>query len=71
MPSVGPKTDPLGDLSARPGTRPSKTDCQKQGKKDDKKKKKPKHQRSVCHRGTYIEKASGLLKFKKEIIPCQ
>jgi hypothetical protein len=35
-----------------------------------KKKPKPKKPRTVCYKGSYQEKAKGLLKFRREQIPC-
>jgi hypothetical protein len=69
-PSLNPFADPYGETS--PGTQPTNIDCQTtktQDKKDKKKQKKK--QRNVCHRGTYVELKSGLLKFKKATIPCR
>jgi hypothetical protein len=52
-------------------TQPTSVDCQatKTGQKNKKQQKKKK--RSICYRGVYEERASGLLKFRKERIPCR
>jgi len=52
------------------GEVPTKVDCQPGGN-NKKKDKKQRHERSVCHRGTYVELKSGLLKYRKETIPCR
>lgn len=39
--------------------------------KSPKKQKKKREPRSVCYRGTYTEKANGLIKHRKEKVPCQ
>jgi hypothetical protein len=54
-----------------PNERPSPataSDCQSKSSKKSKKKRKP---RDVCYRGVYEERANGLLKFKREKIPCR
>jgi len=38
--------------------------------KKEKKKKNKRKDRSVCYRGTYVEKARGLLKTRRERVPC-
>jgi hypothetical protein len=38
---------------------------------DQKKKKQQKKKRTVCYRGVYYERASGLTKFRREQIPCR
>lgn len=64
----GPLTRPNAPGVSSPSTRDNGCDCGggKQGKK-----RKPKKPRDVCYRGTYEELRSGLLKFRKEKIPCR
>lgn len=69
FPMPGTRGQPAPEALPQGGTKPDETDCQRsKGKGKDKKQK---HRRTVCHRGTYVELASGLLKFKKETIPCR
>jgi hypothetical protein len=54
----------------QPGEAPSSKDCQATETKQGQKKKKRK-KRNVCYRGTYEERANGLLKWRKERIQCR
>jgi hypothetical protein len=65
----GPGTEPKPEEA----TQPSTTDCQAvcTQQKDKQKQKKQKKTRNVCYRGVYYERKSGLLKFKRERIPCR
>lgn len=62
---VGTLTLPLPQPTPREEL--DKCDCRR---KQDKPKK-PKKPRDECYRGTYIEKANGLIKHRKDKIPCQ
>jgi len=70
LPLTGPQTDPLpspaGPGYTPPyGTQTSNCDC------GPKKKRKPAKPRTECYKGSYVEKARGLSKTKREKIPCQ
>lgn len=67
-PDMSPGAQPAEQTQG--ATQPNQVDCQGQQQKNKDKKKKKKT-RNVCHRGTYVELKSGLLKFKKEQIPCR
>jgi len=68
-PLTAPTVDPLGS-PAGPGytppysTRTSECDCKP-------KKRKPAKPRTECYKGSYVEKARGLTKTKREKVPCQ
>jgi hypothetical protein len=70
LPLTGPQTDPLPS-PAGPGytppysTRTSECDCA------PKKKRKPATPRTECFKGSYVEKARGLTKTKREKVPCR
>lgn len=49
----------------------AETDPCKKCKAKEKEKRKKRSSRSVCYRGTYIERSKGLIKSRKEQIPCQ
>ncbi|MBA0085964.1 MAG: hypothetical protein HRJ53_13275 [Acidobacteria bacterium Pan2503] len=66
-PGFSPASAPLE--ATQPGVAPNQTDCQ--STKTDQKKKGKKKTRNVCWRGTYEERKSGLLKWKKERITCR
>ena len=57
--------------ATQPGTAPNANDCQNTGQQQKQKKKQKKKSRNVCYRGTYEERRSGLLKFRKEQITCR
>jgi hypothetical protein len=69
-PLTAPTVDPLGS-PAGPGytppysTRTSECDCK------PKKKRKPATPRTECYKGSYVEKARGLTKTKRERVSCQ
>lgn len=63
-PDVQPEPLPIG----KP-TKPDTTDCQ--CTKPDKKDKKKRKTRDVCHTGTYVELKNGLLKYRRREIPCR
>lgn len=67
-PLFAPK--PLEATQTEPGVAASPTDCQAT-KTGQQKKKQKKKSRNVCWRGTYEERKSGLLKWKKERIACR
>lgn len=65
-PWLDPTLDPDGRF-APPRADADRCNCAPE-KKDRKKKRKP---RNICFRGTYTEKSNGLIKRRKEQIPCQ
>lgn len=69
-PTVSPFENPLLTDFAPPTTPPPETDtckCDK-GKKKKKKKREP---RTVCYRGTYVQRAKGTTFTPKEQVPCE
>jgi hypothetical protein len=70
FPALSPPVEaPPTDIPSG-GTHATANDCgaSKSGQNKQKKKRKP---RNVCHKGTYYERANGLIKFKQEQIPCR
>lgn len=66
-----PSMPPVPQTQPQPQpTKPTQDDCVSQ-LPPKKKKQQKKHPRSVCWRGTYEERANGLLKYRKEQIPCR
>lgn len=57
---------PVPDLGPVPQEELDRCNCEPK-----KKSKKPKKPRAVCYRGTYTERAKGLIKSRKEQVPCQ
>lgn len=72
-PGLQPWTPPLNELQPQPQPQPSTASdpCNCGDKKDSKKKKKKPRDRAVCYRGTYVEKARGLSKRRRERIDCR
>lgn len=69
LPKIAPAQSPVDQ--PQEATAPNANDCQAVGQKGKSKSKQKKKTRNVCYRGTYEELKSGLLKFKKEQIPCR
>jgi len=64
-PTVDPLASPAGPGYTPPySTRTDNCDCKP-------KKRKPAKPRTVCYKGSYVEKARGLTKTKRETVPCQ
>lgn len=68
--------EPIGLTAFQPGALSSPLTSSSSGDENCKctkptKRKKPRKARSVCYRGTYIERANGLTKLKREKIPCR
>jgi hypothetical protein len=67
-PGVGLTPDAFPAPGSRPGTRPGNCPPCAQDRKRDRKKRKD---RTVCYRGTYVEKRRGLSKRRRIQIPCE
>lgn len=63
-----PGLDSGGGIGETPP--PVKEDQCSCSEKKEKKKKSKRKDRSICYRGTYVEKARGLLKTRRERVPC-
>jgi len=75
LPQPEPQGQPPGPdvMAPEKGAPANKNDCgctpsDNKKKKEDKKKHEP---RAVCYQGTYIERANGLLKYRRKQIPCR
>ncbi|HEX8838290.1 MAG TPA: hypothetical protein VF748_15210 [Candidatus Acidoferrum sp.] len=66
-PTVGPQTQP----KVQPDPLNSSSTCTQPKEPKKKKKQQKKQPRTVCYRGTYTELTHGLIKHRKERIPCR